>query len=66
MGVIPGFRKQGIEAVFYAKTIQYAQKNKLIGGEASLILENNDMMNQALKNLGAFVYKTYRVYKLNV
>ncbi len=66
MGVIPGFRKQGIEAVFYAKTIQYAKKNNLIGGEASLILENNDMMNQALKNLGAFVYKTYRVYKLNV
>ena len=64
MGVVEGYRKQGIEAVFYAKTIQYSKKNNFLGGEASLILENNSMMNQALINLGAHVYKTYRVYKL--
>ena len=64
MGVVEGYRKQGIEAIFFAKTIDYAKKKNYHGGEASLILENNDMMNQALKNLEAEVYKTYRVYKL--
>ena len=64
MGVIEGYRKLGIEAVFYAKTIKYAAEKKIIAAEASLILENNEMMNQALKNINAQVYKTYRVYKL--
>jgi hypothetical protein len=64
MGVIEGYRKLGIEAIFYAKTISYAKKRNITAAEASLILENNDMMNQALININAHVYKTYRVYKL--
>ncbi len=34
--------------------------------EASLILENNEMMNQGLVNINAEVYKTYRMYELAV
>jgi hypothetical protein len=29
----------------------------------SWILENNDMMNRAIKALGGKIYKTYRVYQ---
>jgi hypothetical protein len=36
----------------------------MLGGEASLILENNEMMNQALINIKGEIYKTYRMYKL--
>lgn len=64
LGVIEGYRKLGIEAVFFAKTIDYAKRHNIVGAEASLILENNEMMNQALVNINAHVYKTYRVYKL--
>lgn len=64
LGVIEGYRKLGIEACFYARTIAYAKKNNIIAAEASLILENNEMMNQALININAHIYKTYRVYKL--
>jgi hypothetical protein len=64
LGVIERYRKLGIEACFFAKTIQYAQKYNIEAAEASLILENNDMMNQALININAHVYKTYRVYQL--
>lgn len=64
LGVIEGFRKLGIEAVFFAKTIDYAKKHNIVAAEASLILENNEMMNQALININAHIYKTYRVYKL--
>jgi hypothetical protein len=66
LGVVEGYRKQGIEACFFARTIRYALKNKMIAAEASLILENNTMMNQALININAHVYKTYRLYQLSL
>ncbi len=62
LGVIDDYRKLGIEAVFYANIIQSARKNKIIGGEASWILENNEMMVKAAENLKGVKYKTYRVY----
>jgi len=66
LGVIEGYRKLGIEACFFAKTISYGQKNNIEAAEASLILEKNEMMNQALININAHVYKTYRMYKLTL
>ena len=63
LGVIEGYRKLGIEACFYAKTIKYCQEHNIVAAEASLILETNEMMNQALININAEVYKTYRLFQ---
>jgi hypothetical protein len=51
----------GIEACFYAEIIQQAAAKKIKGGEASWILENNELMNNGLKKLNARVYKRYRI-----
>jgi len=61
LGVVEGYRKMGIEAVFYADIIEQAAAKKIKGGEASWILENNEMMNNGLKKLNATVYKRYRI-----
>lgn len=61
LGVVEGYRKMGIEAVFYADIIQQAAAKKIKGGEASWILEHNEMMNNGLKKLNATVYKRYRI-----
>ncbi|MEO6231988.1 MAG: hypothetical protein ABJB11_07080 [Ferruginibacter sp.] len=61
LGVNEEYRKVGIEAYFYAEIIQKAIDKKIKGGEASWILENNEMMNKGLKNLNATVYKRYRI-----
>ncbi|HHH53251.1 MAG TPA: hypothetical protein ENK91_06300 [Bacteroidetes bacterium] len=66
LGVIEGYRKKGIEAVFFAEIIKSAKKNNIIGGEASWILENNEMMNMAADNLNGKKYKTYRIYRKNI
>jgi hypothetical protein len=66
LGVIEGYRKLGIEAIFYSKIITSGKAKKMVFGEASLILENNDMMNQGLKNINAEVYKTSRLYEMVV
>jgi len=63
LGVIEGYRKLGIEACFYAKTIKTGRSKGINAAEASLILETNEMMNQALININAQVYKTYRLYQ---
>ncbi|MBK8620793.1 MAG: GNAT family N-acetyltransferase [Saprospiraceae bacterium] len=64
LGVVPEMRKKGIEAVFYAKCILAALSKSQRGAEASWILANNQEMNQALINLYAKQYKTYRLYSL--
>ena len=63
LGVVEEYRKAGIEACFYAEIIERAAAKKIRGGEASWILENNEMMNNGLKKLNAQVYKRYRLYE---
>jgi hypothetical protein len=66
LGVIEEFRKLGIESCFYAKSILYARNKKYTMAEASWILEGNTMMNQALLNLKAIPYKSYRIYEMHI
>ncbi|MBL0359020.1 MAG: hypothetical protein IPP72_20115 [Chitinophagaceae bacterium] len=61
LGVVEGYRKAGIEACFYSEIIEQAAAKKMKGGEASWILENNEMMNNGLKKLNATAYKRYRI-----
>ncbi len=63
LGVLEEYRKAGIEAVFYSEIIEKAAEKKIRGGEASWILEHNEMMNNGLKKLNATVYKRYRLYE---
>ena len=63
LGVIQDYRKMGIEACFYAEIIKNATKKKILGGEASWILEDNEMMNKAMENINGKIYKTYRLYQ---
>ena len=66
MGVIPEYRSKGIDSVFYLDSFQNAVAKGYKWGECSWILENNDPMNTALKNIGASIYKTYRIYEKKI
>lgn len=63
LGVVEGYRKLGIEACFYGAAMQQAREKGMQMGEASWILEDNVMMNQALLKMGAKPYKRYRIYE---
>ena len=63
LGVIPEYRKLGIDALFYYRTAQAAKKKGIIMGEMSWILDNNDKMNRPIVAMGGKVYKTYRFYE---
>ena len=66
LGVNEEFRKVGVEAYFYSEIIQKAIDKKITGGEASWILENNEMMNKGLLNLKATAYKRYRIFEKQI
>jgi hypothetical protein len=66
MGVLEPYRLLGVDACFYSRSYLTALKKGYKYGEASWILETNLMMNKALLNINAEVYKTYRVYELPV
>ena len=66
MGVVKEYRNKGIDSVFYLDTYRRGIEKGYNWGEFSWILENNDPMNTALKNIGARVYKTYRIYEKKV
>jgi len=63
LGVLEKHRTLGIEACFYVRLMKKSMEKGYVGGEASWILENNEMMNRELKNIKSEIYKTYRLYE---
>jgi GNAT superfamily N-acetyltransferase len=63
LGVVPKYRRHGIAEMLVLRTIEEAMIKRGCAGEASLILENNKMMNRFLEAIGAEKYKTYRIYR---
>jgi GNAT superfamily N-acetyltransferase len=64
LGVIPEYRKLGIDALLYHKSAMAAAKKGLKTAEMSWILDNNDKMNRPIIAMGGQVYKTYRFYEI--
>ena len=64
LGVIKEYRGRGIDALLYYETAKAAIAKGYRHAEMSWILENNDMMNRAIKVFGAEVYRTYRMYEM--
>lgn len=63
LGVKPEFRGGGIFAAFTYESFLRANKRKLVGGEASWILEDNEAMNKPWRDLGAPLYRRWRIYE---
>lgn len=63
LGITEPYRKMGIEAIFYGTIMQKGIEKGMTHGEASWILEDNLMMNQAMQNINGRPYKKYRLYE---
>lgn len=66
MGVLPEYRKLGVDALMYYATAVESGKCGIKQGEASWVLEDNVMMNRAAELMNAEKYKTYRLYEMPV
>lgn len=64
LGVLKEYQKTGIDSVMYYEFFQRGSKMGITNGEASWILEDNEMMNKAAtKTMNGELYKTYRIYE---
>ena len=66
LGVKEEFRRLGVGAVFYYDTLTAAKRLGYEWGDMGWILESNDGMNRAIRNMGGEVYKTYRIYEIEL
>lgn len=63
LGVKPEYRGTGIFALFTFEAFERAHKFDYLAGEASWILEDNEPMNKPWKDLGAPLYRRWRIYQ---
>jgi hypothetical protein len=66
LGIIPEYQKKGLDTIFYWEIVNRAAKIGIRLGEASWVLEDNDMMNRGLELMNAERYKRYRVWEVVV
>jgi len=66
LGIIPEHQKKGLDSVLYWEIVNRAHYVGIDLGEASWILEDNDMMNRGAVVMGGDQYKTYRVWGIDI
>ncbi len=63
-GVIPKFRKLGIDALLYLQVQKYAVEHGYTMCEPSMLLEDNDLILRASASMAGQKYKTWRIYDM--
>lgn len=66
LGVLPEYRHLGVDAVMIHETAVQAMRKGMLDIEASWILDSNIDMRRLVENFGATIYKTYRVYEIEL
>jgi len=57
LGIVPEFQKRGLDAVFYWEIVNRAAQNGIFLGEASWVLEDNEMMISSAEVMNGEIYK---------
>lgn len=66
MGVVPEFQKRAIDAWMYYTLYERGVELGYTWAEFSWILETNDMMRKAAEQLGAAMYRRYRIVEMPI
>ena len=66
LGIIPEHQKKGLDTIFYWEIVNRAAAIGIRLGEASWVLEDNEMMNRGLELMNAERYKKYRIWEVEV
>jgi len=66
LGLVPEHQKKGLDAVFYWEIVNRAHAVGIDLGEASWILEDNEMMNRGAVVMGGDLYKKYRIWQADL
>ena len=65
-GIRPAFRQMGIDAVLFHEVVTSGLRLGYTMAEASMMLEDNDAIIRLVEAMGLRLYKTWRIYDLNL
>jgi GNAT superfamily N-acetyltransferase len=65
-GILPRFRKHGIDALLFEEVQKYAAANGYGACDTSLLLEVNELIIRASEFMGGHRYKTWRIWDLEL
>lgn len=63
LGLIPGYRRRGLDAMMYLRIFQAAARRGYDWGEASWLLEDNWEIRRGMERCAGRIYKTYRIFE---
>ncbi len=66
MGILPEYRRRGIDALLYVAALSKAKKNGYAWLDGSLTSELNPPINVIARSRGAECYKQYRLYRMEL
>ncbi len=66
MGILPHYRRRGIDALLYVQALSKAKKNGYQWLDGSLTSELNPAVNLIARSRGAECYKHYRLYRMEL
>jgi hypothetical protein len=66
MGVLPGYRNWGIDAILVLQTIENGLRHGYSKSELSWVMHNNRPLLNSLDKLGAVVEKKYTLYEFDL
>ncbi len=65
-GIRPQWRRIGVDAVLFQEVFEYAVAHGYKQGEASMLLEDNEMILRPSASMGGSVYKRWRIYEMQI
>ncbi len=66
LGVVPEFRRKGVEAMLAIHVALRAKERGIHGGEISWTLEDNVLINRTIESFGAKLDRRYRIFGLDL
>jgi len=66
LGMLPEYRKRGLEAMMFQETLSRAKDLGFVGGEIGWTLDDNDLINRAIESMEGSLDRRYRVLGLNL
>jgi ribosomal protein S18 acetylase RimI-like enzyme len=66
LGVIPQYRKRGLESLLFIETVKRGKAAGLVGGEIGWTLEDNDLINRAIETMDGRLDRTYRILGMSL
>lgn len=66
LGMLPEYRKRGLEAMMFHETLERARGLGVTAGEIGWTLEDNDLINRAIESMDGTLDRKYRVFGLQL